>query len=79
MNNINNMGGILFAEILNTDEIALFAVHQNQACIRSKEGHDWYPLPTRESLKLQLSLPMILKTQESHISIQRPSSFPDPH
>ena len=47
MNNINNMGGILFAEILNTDEIALFAVHQNQACIRSKEGHDWYPLPTR--------------------------------
>ena len=26
MNNINNMGGILFAEILNTDEIALFAV-----------------------------------------------------
>ena len=71
MNNINNMGGILFAEILNTDEIALFAVHQNQACIRSKEGHDWYPL--------QLSLPMILKTQESHISIQRPSSFPDPH
>ena len=47
MNNINNMGGILFAEILNTDEIALFAVHQNQACIRSNEGHDWYPLPTR--------------------------------
>lgn len=47
MNNINNMGGILFAEILNTDEIVLFAVHQNQACIRSKEGHDWYPLPTR--------------------------------
>ena len=36
MNNINNMGGILFAEILNTDEIVLFAVQQNQACIRSK-------------------------------------------
>ena len=72
MNNINNMGGILFAEILNTDEIALFASE-------ARKDTTGIRFQREESLKLQLSLPMILKTQESHISIQRPSSFPDPH
>ena len=31
MNNYNNMGGILSADILFKNEIALFAVHQNTA------------------------------------------------
>lgn len=48
MSDINNMGGILFAEILNTDEIVLFAVHQNQALASgARKDTTWYPLPTR--------------------------------
>lgn len=45
MNTINNMGGILFADILYKSEISLFAVHNNSACIRIKDGHDWHNLP----------------------------------
>ena len=33
MNNYNNMGGILSADILFKNEIALFAVHQNLSLI----------------------------------------------
>ena len=43
MNNYNNMGGILSADILFKNEIALFAVHQNTACIKITEGHTWHP------------------------------------
>lgn len=46
MKEINNMGGILFAHILYKNEIALFAVHQDTACIRIMKGHDWHILPT---------------------------------
>ncbi|KAA5446292.1 hypothetical protein [Bacteroides caccae] len=46
MNNYNNMGGILSADILFKNEIALFAVHQNTACIKITEGHAWHPLHT---------------------------------
>lgn len=40
------MGGILSADILFKNEIALFAVHQNTACIKITEGHTWHPLHT---------------------------------
>lgn len=46
MNEINNMGGILFADILSKNEIALFTVNQGAACIRIAEGHKWMHLPT---------------------------------
>ena len=46
MREINNMGGILFADILYKNEISLFAVHQNTACIQIIKGHDWHRLPT---------------------------------
>lgn len=46
MKEINNMGGIIFADILYKNEIELFAVHQDTACIRIAKGHDWYTLPT---------------------------------
>ena len=79
MNNINNMGGILFAEILNTDEIACLQYIRTRHASEARKDTTGIRFQREESLKLQLSLPMILKTQESHISIQRPSSFPDPH
>ena len=50
MREINNMGGILFADILYKNEISLFAVHQNTACIQIIKGHDWHRLPTVVSL-----------------------------
>lgn len=46
MREINNMGGIILAEILYKNEIELFAVHQETACIKIVEGHDWHTLPT---------------------------------
>lgn len=46
MNHINNMGGILFADILYKSEISLFAVHQDIACIRIEEDYAWHNLPT---------------------------------
>jgi len=46
MNKFNNMGGVLFADILSRNEISLFAVHNDSACIRIANGHDWYTLPT---------------------------------
>ena len=46
MREINNMGGILFADILYKNEISLFAVHQNTACIQIIKGPDWHRLPT---------------------------------
>ena len=51
MSNINNMGGILFANILFKSEISLFAVHNNTACIRILEGHDWHNLPIRATME----------------------------
>lgn len=46
MNEINNMGGILFADILSKNEIDLFAVNQRTACVRVVAGHSWTNLPT---------------------------------
>lgn len=46
MNEINNMGGILFADILAKNEIDLFAVNQRTACVRVMAGHSWMNLPT---------------------------------
>lgn len=46
MREINNMGGILFADILYKNEISLFAIHQNTACIQNIKGRDWHRLPT---------------------------------
>lgn len=47
MKGINNMGGVLFVDILYKNEISLFAVHQDIACIRTIEGCDWHILPTK--------------------------------
>lgn len=42
----NNMGGILFASYLFTDEIQLFSVITSNAILQKQKGHDWRILPT---------------------------------
>lgn len=46
MNGINNMGGILFAELLFLSEIKLFAIHLDTAIVEAKPGHGFRMLPT---------------------------------
>lgn len=75
MREINNMGGILFADILYKNEISLFAVHQNTACIQIIKGHDWHRLLQWVSLNLLL-LPRTNQRQELHINIQQQLNFP---
>lgn len=74
MNNYNNMGGILSADILFKNEIALFAVHQNTACIKITEGHTWHPLHTLGVIEA----PTVTPNETSgvrYINIQQTSGF----
>ena len=46
MNRLNNMGGILFADILFINDLALFSVSGGNAIYKRWPGREWHTLPT---------------------------------